>query len=274
MSLALGRSSSLSPYAGPYVSEMLGRGAALADMPYTAYQGPLTAGPSSLQNQMFQGLAGLAVPTATMTGSFTGQAPTLPTAQDVMDGGGAPLSGAAASSASPVSQYMNPYIDAALNPTIRRVQEETAKAQQNLQSQYAQAGAYGGGRQAVAEAGLQNRALDRIGDITAQGYATAYDKAADMFDRERNYGLTALDAMGRGGAQQRDIEQAGITADLRQFEQERDYPYSQVQYMQSLLQGLPISTQEYQYPEPSGLSNFMGGSSGILGLFETLGLIG
>ena len=80
--------------------------------------------------------------------------------------------------------------------------------------------------------------------------------------------------MGRGGAQQRDIEQAGITADLRQFEQERDYPYRQVQYMQSLLQGLPISTQEYQYAEPSGLSNFMGGSSGILGLFETLGLIG
>ncbi len=270
----LGRSSSLSPYAGPYVSEMLGKGAALADMPYTAYQGPLTAGPSSLQNQMFQGLAGLAVPTATMTGSFTGQAPTLPTAQNVMDGGGAPLSGAAASSASPVSQYMNPYIDAALNPTIRRVQEETAKAQQNLQSQYAKAGGYGGGRQAVAEAGLQNRALDRIGDITAQGYATAYDKAADMFDRERTYGLRALDAMGRGGAQQRDIEQAGITADLRQFEQERDYPYKQVQYMQSLLQGLPISTQEYQYAEPSGLSNFMGGSSGILGLFETLGLIG
>jgi hypothetical protein len=268
----LGRSSSLSPYAGPYVSEMLGKGAALADMPYTAYQGPLTAGPSSLQNQMFQGLAGLAVPSATMTGSFTGQAPTIPTAQDAASG--VPLPGAAASSASPVSQYMNPYIEAALNPTIRRVGEETAKAQQNLQSQYAKAGGYGGGRQAVAEAGLQNRALDRIGDITAQGYATAYDKAADMFDKERNYGLTALDAMGRGGAQQRDIEQAGITADLRQFEQERDYPYKQVQYMQSLLQGLPISTQEYQYAEPSGLSNFMGGSGGILGFLDTLGLFG
>jgi hypothetical protein len=68
---ALGQSSSLSPWAGPYVTDMLGKGAALSAMPYTAYEGPLTAGASDLQQQAFQGLAGLAVPTATTTGSFT-----------------------------------------------------------------------------------------------------------------------------------------------------------------------------------------------------------
>jgi hypothetical protein len=36
--------SSLSSWAGPYVTEMLGRGQALAGMPYQAYMGPLTAG--------------------------------------------------------------------------------------------------------------------------------------------------------------------------------------------------------------------------------------
>ena len=47
------------------------------------------------------------------------------------------------------------------------------------------------------------------------------------------------------GATQRGIESEGITADRLQFEEERDFPYKQVQYMQSLLQGLPIEAQSY-----------------------------
>ena len=66
----LGQSSSLSPFAGPYVGDMLGKGAALASMPYQAYMGPLSAGQSQLQNQAFSGLANLAVPQASMAGSF------------------------------------------------------------------------------------------------------------------------------------------------------------------------------------------------------------
>jgi hypothetical protein len=68
--------SSLSSWAGPYVTEMLGRGQALAGMPYQAYMGPLTAGQSTLQDTAFQGLAGLNIPTAQQTTydpmSFTG----------------------------------------------------------------------------------------------------------------------------------------------------------------------------------------------------------
>ena len=40
----IGESSSLSPYAGEYVTGMLGKGAALADEGYVGYTGPLTAG--------------------------------------------------------------------------------------------------------------------------------------------------------------------------------------------------------------------------------------
>ena len=54
--------SSLSSWAGPYVSEMLGRGEAVASMPYTAYGGDLTADFSPLQNQAYSGLASLGVP--------------------------------------------------------------------------------------------------------------------------------------------------------------------------------------------------------------------
>jgi hypothetical protein len=83
--------SSLSSWAGPYVTEMLGRGQALAGLPYQAYMGPLTAGESGLQQQAFQGLANLNIPTAQQMTynpmSFTGMAPTAPTAQQTVTGG-------------------------------------------------------------------------------------------------------------------------------------------------------------------------------------------
>ena len=62
-----GKESSLSNYVGPYVTEMLGRGQALAGMPYQAYQGPLTAGQSDLQSQAFTGLAGFPSVNSTIT---------------------------------------------------------------------------------------------------------------------------------------------------------------------------------------------------------------
>ena len=264
----LGQSSSLSPFAGPYVGEMLGRGAALASMPYQAYMGPLTAGASDLQQQAFTGLAGLGMPAASGAGSFTGAA-YQPLSPEQLAAGEMPTTTAPTS---PVQQYMNPYIQAALEPQYEQARRQADIAQQALQSQYAKAGAYGGARQGIAEAELQRGLLDRMADITGQGYSQAYQQAADLFGREQDYGLRALAAQQTGGAQQRAIEQQGIGADIAQFREERDYPYKQVQYMQSLLQGLPISTQTYQYAEPSTASQFMSGAGGILGLLDTMGL--
>ena len=263
----LGQSSSLSPWAGPYVTDMLGKGAALANQPYTAYQGPLTAGQSDLQGQAFQGLANLAMPTATTAGSFTGQAYEPLTAQQLASGQMPTLS----SPTNVVQQYMNPYLEGALAPQMAAARRDADIQQQQLQSQYGRAGAYGGSRQAVAEAELQRGLLDRMSDITGTGYMNAYDKGADLFNQERNYGLEALQQQTTAGATQRGIESEGVAADIAQFEQERDYPYKQVQYQQSLLQGLPITTQSYQYAEPTGLANFGSGAGGTLEFLKTLG---
>ena len=54
--------STLSNWAGPYVTDMLGKTAAYADTPYQVYQGPQTAGQSDLQSKVFQGLGGLNFP--------------------------------------------------------------------------------------------------------------------------------------------------------------------------------------------------------------------
>jgi hypothetical protein len=72
------------------------------------------------------------------------------------------------------------------------------------------------------------------------------------------------------GEQQRAIEAQGIAADKAQFEEERYNPYKMVQYQQSLLDGLPLKTQNYSYAQPSALSNILSGASGSASLLSDL----
>ena len=238
----LGEESSLSSWAGPYVTNMLGRGAALSNMPYTAYEGPLTAGPSTLQTQAFQGLGALNIPTS---GSFT-----------------AP--GTAAT-------YMSPYLKAALDPQITAARRQAEISAQNLQTQYGKAGAYGGSRQAVAEAELNRGLLDRLDSIYGTGYEKAFQRAQDQFNTEQRYGLDALREQLAGGKEERAIEQQGVLADIAQFEQERDYPMQQLKFMQSLLgTGVPLETQAYSYYEPTGLQSLLSGATDVAGIYDLI----
>lgn len=253
-----GRESSLSTWAGPYVTDMLGRGMALADQPYQAYTGPLTAGQSELQTQAFQGLAGLAVPTDQM-GAFAPQQFTAGAAQ----------------------QYMNPYLQAALDPQIAEARRQAEIQRVANAGRLTQAGAFGGSRQAIMESEADRNLLQNLAAITGEGYRTAYDTAMGQFntqqDREmaaqeaaNRYGLSALRQIADLGAEQRGIEAEGIAADISQFEEERDFPFKQVQYMQSLLQNLPIAAQSYSYMQPSQLSSVLSTAGGIDKLYELL----
>ena len=85
MSTRTGLESSLSPWAGPYVTDMLGKGKALAETPYQEYGGELVAGASPLQSRAFQGLGSLGIPQATMSGTFSGSPYTPPTSESILD---------------------------------------------------------------------------------------------------------------------------------------------------------------------------------------------
>ena len=238
---------SLAGWASGYVTDMLGKGAALANQPYQAYGGPLTAGQSELQTKAFQGLAGINVPTAQM-GAFTPTSFTSgTTAQD----------------------YMSPFMSAALEPQMAEAQRLAEIQRVQNASRLGKAGAFGGSRQAIMESEGQRNLLRNLADIYGTGMQQAYTQGMGQFNTEQQrqmaaqdltnrFGLSALAAQQVGGGLQRDIESQGIAADYGQFREERDYPYKQVQYQQSLLQGLPISKQETTYIEPSGLSTGLG----------------
>jgi len=253
-----GTESALSNWAGPYVTEMLGRGQAVGQTPYEAYTGPLTAGEAAPQTAAFQGIAGLAVPIEQMT-AFTPQEFTSEQA----------------------GRLMNPFLQQALDPQIAEAQRLAEIQRVANAGRLTQAGAFGGGRQAVMEAELNRGLLDRLAGITGTGFQNAYDRAAQQFNVEQQlglqsqqaantYGLAALQKQADLGAAQRGIEAEGIAADRKQFEEELAFPYKQVQYQQSLLQGLPLAAQQYTYAQPSALANVLTGASGIQGLGQSI----
>lgn len=255
---ATGGESSLSNWVGPYVTGMLGQGQALANQPYQAYTGPLTAGPSQLQQQAFQGIGSLQLPS-----------------QQQMQFSPTQFTGGIA------QQYMNPYLQSALEPQIAEARRQADIQRMAEAGRLSQAGAFGGSRQAVMEAEGARNLLSNIAGITGQGYKTAFEQAQQQFNTEQDrqraaaqqaaeLGFKTLGTQAEAGAVQRGIESEGIKADYEQFEKERLEPYKQVQYMQSLLQGLPINAQSYSYTEPSALDKILRGAGGINALFREI----
>ena len=284
-----GVESNLSNWAGDYVTNMLGQGQALANMPYTAYQGPLTAGESGLQTQAFNTAGNLTTP------SSIGQAATTAGNIGTAAQGLSYTPTTTSFGTTQAQQYMNPYLQASLNPQLEEARRQSQITQQQNAAKLTGAGAFGGSRQAIMDAETQRNLGTNLANITGQGYNTAYGNAMSQFNadqqrkmqeaqygagyglqglqtglqaaqaqgalgtQENQAGINNLNAQLTAGAQQRGIESEGIAADKAQFEEARANPYKMVQYQQSLLQGLPLAAQSYNMTQPSTLTNIGSG---------------
>ena len=282
-----GRESSLSNWAGDYVTGMLGEAEAISDLGYQGYGGPLTAGSSDLQDSAFEGVANLAMPTdmgvgGYQTQGFTGASPDIAAYGAE---GGAGIAGLENTGLPPnlIEQYMNPYLRSALDPQIADARRQSEIDRVNNASRMTKAGSFGGSRQAVLDAENQSALQRNIAGITGAGYRDAYDKATNQFNLEQDrgmtaqdkindYGLTTLGAYTDLGGIQRNIESEGILADKMQFEEERDYPYKDIQFKSSLLSGLPITAMDYNYKEPSYLQTLAADAGDFESFFK--GLLG
>lgn len=303
----------LAPWAGDYVTGMLGKAQALAEMPYQPYAGALTPGASQLQQQAFAGLGAMQAPTG------IGQAEQR-TAQLGQQMGGLSYGPGSftADTFTPqaAQQYMNPYLQSALNPQIEEARRQAEISRVQQAGRLTKAGAYGGSRQAIMESELQRGLGQNLANITGQGYNTAYQQAQSAFQQDQarkqqaqqaqeqsrqfgsSFGLQGLQAATQAAQQQaalaqagqqagirglesqlsagqtqRDIEAQGLAADYNRFKEERENPYKMLQYQGSFLQGLPITATSYQ-AETSPLQNIMGTGSGLLALYETLSKLG
>jgi hypothetical protein len=385
-----GTEQGLANWAGEYVTDMLGKGRALSEAPYQQYGGPLTAGASGLQQQAFNAASNLSVPGSIGTAAQTAgdiaakaqgtsydptkfenqfKAPELSAATQFTNQFKAPdpYQSTAFKSGTfgqeQAQQYMNPYLQASLNPQLEEARRQSNISEQANKAAMTKAGAFGGGRSAILTAENQRNLGTNLAGITGKGYDTAFQNAMSQFnaDQARNMqaqqaseqskqfgatqGMTAADMMAKYGmsaqqaqeaarqfnqgqsmtaaqqaaqygqsaqqaseqsrqfgadlglkglqtglqaaqaqgnlgvaggqlglqqlqqqaalgAQQRGIEAEGIAADKAAFEEARENPFKMVQFQQSLLQGLPISAQNYNMATPSTLQEILAGAGG------------
>jgi hypothetical protein len=88
-----------------------------------------------------------------------------------------------------LDKYMNPYLSKSLDPQLALMNQQNAIENQKTNSQAAQAGAYGGSRQLVANS-LNNQANDLAkGQVIGAGYNQAYNAANQNMQNVANLGM-------------------------------------------------------------------------------------
>lgn len=254
----------LSDWAAPYVTQMLGQTQALAAQPYQVYQGPMTAGESGLQSNVFKGLGSLNFP-AQLGQSFSSTG-----AYQLPDPNATPGSAPAAPTGV-AANYMNPYLQSVLTPQLDELQRRSRINLMPDMAKLTQAGGFGGGREAIMRSEANRNLLQEQNKTVGQGYANAYDKAMQQFNAEQGQAKGLAELMAQQGASQRGIEQEGITADLNEFNTQRDYPQKMLQFQQSMLQGLPVQSVQNTAGSLSGLGTLLAGLGGGAAVASNLG---
>lgn len=86
-------------------------------------------------------------------------------------------------------QFMSPYTQQVVNTQLAQAQQQNAQALEGIRSQAAQAGAFGGSRQAVQE-GVQNLGFQQMAaGLEAQGLQNAYQQGTQQFNTQQALGL-------------------------------------------------------------------------------------
>lgn len=255
-------SGTIAPGFGGYLEDMLNRSWGLSKEQYTPYPGERFAPTSPLQDQAFKGIGAL--------GSYT---PTQ------FNTGLGPVGS--------VQDYMNPYLQNVVDIQAREARRQADISRNAEQARLAQAGAYGGSRQAIMEAERQRNLGTQIGDIQSKGLMAAYDQAQKQRLGESTLGLEAqrlgemsrqfgakqdVDVLGeqmKAGTIQRGIAQEPLDFGYKEWTESTNWPYKQLGFMQQMIGGMPIQGPAYTPPDSVFGSGVIGGL-GTLSLYNKL----
>lgn len=234
----------LPDYVQPYLENVLGKSQALTSAPYQTYGGERTAGFTPLQQQSFSRTAGQQV--APQIGTATGMATGI--------GNAATDAGAFGSQ---VGQYMSPYMQNVVDIQKREATRQSNIQGQDQQAQAAQAGAFGGYREAIQRAERERNLNQQLGDIQQRGTQAAYDSGAAQLRAGQGLGLQAAQGLGQlgqakfsqdtaitqgmnaAGNQQQQLEQTRLGQQYQDFQNQQNYPYKQLGFMSDLIRGVP-----------------------------------
>jgi len=141
-----------------------------------------------------------------------------------------------------VGGYMSPYMQNVVDIQKREAMRQSGIQGVQQQAQAAQAGAFGGGRDAIMRAERERNLGQQMNDIQAQGSQAAFANAQNQFN-------TNLGQMNAAGALQQQNQQQVINQAMQDYANAQQYPLMQLGTMSNMLRGLPMqaqTTQQYQ----------------------------
>jgi hypothetical protein len=308
------------PEIAPYAQSMLGQAAALTDLetnPFMQYQGERVAQFSPLQNQSYQnaalmqsqpqlqdatalaGMAGLGALNTqyTFNPADFGKAFSGATTRDAQGN----VTGNA---------MMNPYMQNVVDLQNREAARASAIQGTQQQAQATQAGAFGGGRDAIMRAERERNLAMLQNQNQAQGLNTAYNQAMGQYNTQnqlnaqqqqygaglglqglqtalsgaqglsqlgqeqyqQNMGINAL--QNQYGLQQQAQMQKDADVKYQDFLNFQNYPYKQLGFMSDIIRGAPLTqtgSALYQAP-PSTAQNVMSLGLGAAGISKLAGM--
>jgi hypothetical protein len=264
----------------------MGRAVPLSELGYQAYGGQRLEDFNSLQQQSFQNAANMQVPSQNAGGT------NLATSAGI-----AGLNAGNSTWIQPgvAENYMSPYAQ-----NVSRVQNEelarNAEIQRNAnQARAAQAGAYGGYRHGLVDSEMYRNTLQQMNNNTQTGLQQGYNTGMQQFNADQNRGIQGLGVANQaastlGGLGQQDFQaQMGISAlqnsyggqqqalgqqgrdiDYQNFQQQVQWPYQQLDYLNGILRGFDTSqqssTQTQNAEDPSRWSQIFGAGMATYGL--------
>ena len=204
-----------------------------------------------------------------------------------------------------VQAFMNPYVQASLQPQLNQLAQQGNIQAQQAAGQATAAGAFGGTRGALAQNLAQQNALMAQQAALGQGYNQAYNQAQQAMQYGAGLGLqgqqAALQGIGQAGqlagqlgnlgtqrlaaqqgiiglqsqlgAQQQEQQQNIINQAIQNYATAQQYPMMQLGQMMDLVRGTPTqttSTQMYQ-AAPSTISQIGGLGATALGAYGAAG---
>lgn len=296
------QTSNIPEYARPYVETMLGTtqqqlynydasGNVTGLKPYQPYSTnpkDYVAGFSPLQQMAQQGAANL-----TMPGQFQSGTNAAQTGTDQALGAQGRYE-SMATSPTATQAYMNPYLNAALQPQLAEIGRQYDITGTQEMSGATRAGAFGGNREALMAAENQRNKNTAMNQAIGTGYNNAFQAAQQAQQYGAGLGMQGaqagiqggqalagiggqqlqgqegiLSAQNAAGNQQQQQQQQIVNQAIQNYAMAQQYPQQQLAFMNAQIRGLPLqtmTTQGYQ-AAPSAISQAAGlGTAGIAGL--------
>jgi hypothetical protein len=244
--------------------------------------GNLNYAPSQFGNQ-FQ------APSAYQPSQFNYQQANAPQLQNYQMGPAQQVNTQSFAQPGSADAYMSPYMQNVVDVQKREAQRQSGMQGTQQQAQAAQAGAFGGGRDAIMRAERERNLGQQMGDIQATGSQAAYQQAQQQFNAEQQARLQAQQAnqqagltvggqnlsanlgvqqFGAGQNMQSQLanQQAGMTTQQQQ-EQAKQYGYGQGMNAASLnaqygLAGQQEAERSRQFGSNYGLQGMQAGMQG------------